>query len=71
MSNCLIYAVRQYLRRGGHVVMRKSHWGPWPHFAWSADLKKFEAFVPVEGTRMDVRFPPPFFRGRILITDKP
>lgn len=70
-NNCLFWAVDQYRKRGGKVIMRKSHHGPWPHFAWSADLKTYEAFVPLPTQRMDVVSPYPLFRGRIKISSEP
>ena len=35
MDNCLTYALRmaRYGRSGDHLVIRKSHWGFFPHFA--------------------------------------
>lgn len=31
-SNCLIYAFRKFFKEGGYVLLRKSHYGWWPHF---------------------------------------
>lgn len=71
LSNCLFWSVDQYRKRGGYLIARKSHWGNWPHFAWSADLKTYEAFVPLEGQNMDVFLPYPLFRGRIKFSTEP
>lgn len=37
-SNCLIYAVWRWIRRGGWLLMRRSHAGPYPHFAQTDEL---------------------------------
>lgn len=50
-SNCLIWALGQWMREGGYIAIRKSHWGPAPHFLWSKDLRKWEGFVPVKPKR--------------------
>jgi hypothetical protein len=35
-SNCLIFAIALYWRRRwhGYIVIRKSHWGRFPHFLY-------------------------------------
>lgn len=66
-GNCYLYALRQWWRHGGHVVVRRSHWGWWPHMAWSPNLKEFYDFVPVAEYRKRW-FPPPVFRGRVRVS---
>jgi hypothetical protein len=68
MSNCLIYALRQWYARGGYVVVRKSRFGWWPHFLWSPDLRRFESFVPQDAPKKRL-FPPVLFRGFVLLGD--
>ena len=53
MDNCLTYALRmaRYGRAGDHLVIRKSHWGWFPHFSVmieldNGDLLKKE-YVPI------------------------
>jgi hypothetical protein len=55
------------MKSGGYLVMRRSHWGPFPHFLWSPDLRHFEAFVPINPRKR--LLPPLFFRGRIKVGD--
>jgi hypothetical protein len=67
MSNCFFYAVSQWFRTynsGGHLIIRKSHNGPWPHFQWSPDLVRFFQFWPSKPA-YPRRFPPLLFRGYI------
>lgn len=65
-SNCLVYVLRQWWRHGGYVVCYRSHFGWWPHFLWSADLKQFYEFMPTAPKRRRV-FPPLWFLGNIRI----
>lgn len=32
--NCLIWAIAAWRRFGGYILVRRSHWGPFPHFLW-------------------------------------
>lgn len=66
-SNCLIFALCQWYKNGGYLVVRKSRWGWWPHFLWSADLKSFEQFAPTNPVHK--KFPPFLFKGSIKIGD--
>ena len=64
MSNCIIFALRRWLQRGGFVVARKSHYGWWPHFLWSPDLRKFQEYTPAKPNH-HLLIPPPLFSGVI------
>jgi hypothetical protein len=64
MSNCLLFALRRWLRRGGYVIPRRSHYGWWPHFLWSPDLKRFWEYTPPKPNQY-LLVPPPLFRGVI------
>jgi hypothetical protein len=68
-SNCLIFVIQRWWARGGYVIARKSRWGWWPHFLWSADLRTFEDFHPLmsEAERAGRWVPPCIFAGRIRI----
>lgn len=72
MENCLTYALRmaKYGRVSDHLVIRKSHWGFFPHFSVmieleNGDLVKKE-YVPIEPRRHFL--PPLFFKGREVTT---
>ena len=72
MDNCLTYALRmaRYGRAGDHMVIRKSHWGWFPHFSVmieleNGDLVKKE-YVPI-GPRPRW-LPLLFFHGREVTT---
>ena len=63
-SNCLAYALARWWLDGGYVIMRKSHYGWWPHFLWSKDLKRFVEFQPIEPNH-HLRFPPTRYKGAV------
>ena len=70
--NCLIYALRvgRYARTTDHLVIRRSHWGWFPHFAVifelrNGDLMKKEFVPDVPRPRW---IPPLFFKGREVTT---
>lgn len=65
VSNCLIFVLYQWFTKGGYVVVRRSHWGWFPHFIWSADLKRFQQFTPISEKRRYRLFPPLVFRGYV------
>lgn len=72
MENCLTYALRMWRfgRPSDHLVIRRSHWGVFPHFAvifelQNGDLEKRE-YVPLKPRRRFI--PPLFFKGVEKIT---
>jgi len=72
MDNCLTYALRMWRfgRPSDHLVIRRSHWGGFPHFAvifelQNGDLEKRE-YVPIKPRRRFI--PPLFFKGVEKIT---
>jgi hypothetical protein len=67
VNNCLIFAVAQWWRRGGFVLMRKSPRGWWPHFLWSRDLKTFEEYIALR-PRYGMPLPPPLYHGHVRTT---
>ena len=69
--NCLTYALRLWrYGRKDHLVIRKSHWGWFPHFSVMFELQDGtlvrKEFRPVAPRRH--RFPPLFFRGEEITT---
>jgi hypothetical protein len=51
-SNCLVWAVRQWMREGGYIAARRSrHWRFVPHVLWSADLVTWLGFAPLDPRR--------------------
>ncbi len=65
LSNCLFYAVKQlYSNKGGYLIIRKSHYGWWPHFLYSKDLEEFEEYTPIKPNH-HLWFPPPLFKGYV------
>lgn len=72
MENCLTYALRTWRmgRPSNHLVIRRSHWGWFPHFAVvfemeNGDLEKRE-YVPIKPRQRWL--PPLFFKGVEKIT---
>jgi hypothetical protein len=66
-DNCILFAVRCWWHRGGYVIIRKSHFGWWPHAFWSLNLMTFEEFTPLDRTPHKI-LPPLIFEGHVLIT---
>jgi hypothetical protein len=64
MSNCLFFALGHWWKRGGYFIVRRSHYGWWPHFLWSSDLAVFEQYAPLSGGRLRW-FPPLLFKGHV------
>ena len=64
-SNCLLWALLTWRRRGGYLWIRRStHW--WgPHFGWTAGpgrpMLSYSPREPKDGPSC----PPPLFRGRV------
>lgn len=67
MDNCLTYALRtwRFGRASDHLVIRKSHWGWFPHFAVIFELADGslvkKEYVPIKPRPRWI--PPLFFRG--------
>lgn len=67
MENCLTYALRMWRfgRPSDHLVIRRSHWGWFPHFAVVFELADGslvkKEYVPIKPIVR--RLPPLFFRG--------
>ncbi len=72
MDNCLTYALRtlRYGRAGDHLVIRKSHWGFFPHFSAMFELENGDLvrkeYVPVAPKPRWL--PPLFFKGKEVTT---
>ena len=68
VSNCLIWALWQFLRKGGYIIFQQANppWPKWvPHCLWSPDLHEFWEF----GTPLDANRPSfPLFRGVVKQT---
>ena len=65
-SNCYLFAIQQWYRHGGYIVLTKSQYGWWPHAFHSEDLRRFTDFVPLAPKRRRW-LPPLVFRGHIKI----
>lgn len=64
-GNCLCWALGQWRRHGGYLIVRRSHWGWWWHFLWSRDLTEFAAYEPAAPPRRRW-LPPLWFRGQVV-----
>ena len=67
MSNCIVFALLLWWRRGrrGYVVVRRSRFGPFPHVLY-AEIRKsgtlrLVSYKPTAGKPR--KCPPPLFRG--------
>lgn len=72
MENCLTYAFRvwRYSKPDSHLIVRRSHWGWYPHFAVMIELADGtmvkKEYKPIEPRP---RFLPPlFFKGKEVTT---
>lgn len=63
-SNCLLWALWQWCRKGGALWVEKSQYGWWPHFAWSPDGLRYLCFVPLAPKRRRWSAPV-IFRGGV------
>lgn len=67
-SNCLIWAITQFVRHGGYVTFRRgvSFRGCYVHFLWAKTLQG-----PWYSYQADYEkaFPWPFFKGRVVEGD--
>jgi hypothetical protein len=67
-GNCLLWALIKFAREGGYILMRRSRWGPFPHFLWAPpDLSRVESYVPHDPRRR--LLPKVWFRGHVRIGD--
>lgn len=71
-SNCLIFALGRFFRRGGYLIVRASRmnrlpWLQWPHFLWAQSLEDLivEQYVPEDARPKWL--PPILFRGRVKV----
>jgi hypothetical protein len=57
---------------GWHWVIRRSHWGPFPHFLYGrmhrSGMLELVSYKPIEPKKR--RFPPLLFEGRVQRGDK-
>lgn len=69
-SNCFLYAVTQYAKYGGAIVVVPSKMGWWPHLMWSPDGVSFYEFNPTwDKRKWKWRIPPVLFTGTVIQTD--
>jgi hypothetical protein len=40
--NCIIYVFRLFFKNGGYIIIRKSHYGRYPHFIWAKNINGLE-----------------------------
>lgn len=68
-SNCIFFALALFVRRRyvGRIVIRKSRWGPFPHFLYE-EKGHVVHYVPTNPRHKKI--PPPLFKGRVKWGDK-
>jgi hypothetical protein len=71
VHNCLTFALSIWRYGGGdHLVIRKSHWGWFPHFKVMFEMQDgtlvIKEFVPTQPRSRWI--PPLFFRGEVVTT---
>ena len=66
---CFLYAIKQYYKHGGYIMIRRSKktFLPFPHFLWCPNEKcrRMKQFIPVK-ERRHYKWLPPFylFKGK-------
>lgn len=71
-TNCLFFALKLWFLRGGYLILRRSHAGPFPHAMWAASIPPelpVEQYVP-KNPKLRV-CPPPFFDGHVVYVAEP
>ena len=68
VSNCWMWAIWRFMRRGGFLIFSRSEWGWWPHFMWSPDMRTCVQFEPDHKRRTGRLWPPFFYRGYLKET---
>ena len=69
--NCLTFALQHFkYGHSDHLIVRKSHWGWFPHFKVMYELTDgsivIKEYVPVQPCKHLI--PPIFFKGQVLTT---
>jgi len=70
VSNCLLWALAQWWRFGGGLLVEKSAFGWWLHFSWRARSGEIWEFNQVASKRRRI-CPPWLFLGRAGQRKKP
>jgi len=48
-SNCLVFALHRWWTDGGYLILRRSHYGWWPHVLWTRSLSEAPlSYVPAK-----------------------
>ena len=74
MKNCLtfVFAVARYRRKGDYMLIRKSHWGWFPHFGALFEMRDGTVlrmeYVPTSPKKRRWWSLPLFFKGKVVIT---
>jgi hypothetical protein len=67
-ANCIIWAIGQWWRKGGYIIVRRARGGVcgsfYPHVLWSRRLKTVWSYKPVSK-----RNALPIYRGRVYSGD--
>lgn len=72
MENCLTFVLKilKYRRQTDHLLIRRSHWGWFPHFAAIFELEDGtlvkKEYVPINPKPKWI--PPLFFKGEVKTT---
>ncbi len=67
--NCFWYAIMNYVKHGGYIIVRKSHYGRFPHFLWVKDLKDLDVKHYVPDNPIERKVPPLIFDGIVKTKD--
>lgn len=63
ICNCWVWALWQWFKYGGSIIVRKSKYGPFPHFMWSPDMMTIYDYNPIQPRNRIM--PPTVFKGEV------
>ena len=75
IRNCLhfVFNIARYGRNGDYMLIRKSHWGWFPHFAAvfempDGSITRME-YIPISPIKQHWWSLPLFFKGKVVVTE--
>lgn len=72
-SNCLVWALTQWWRHGGYLVLRRSRVWPGPHILWMPrECAPLQHFIPLENADVRIGWRVHWllwFRGHVVTAD--
>lgn len=64
-SNCFFVALWLWFTRGGYLILRKAHTGPYPHFLWAKELPEGMKVIHYTTTEPEKSMRSVVFKGKL------